>query len=142
MDRRKFHGCWGAIAALVLLASCNSTPPKEELQGYLETRIPDQAAAASLLDLADTMNRQIADYETIIVAFDAALQELNRNYETENAEIERLMRLFSAAQAKHRDAILSTSLEMRSLVTQEEWKKISSLQIALITRAMNRAGRI
>jgi hypothetical protein len=132
-DRNKIARSVLFLCFGVLLSSCSTPNPSQDLNDYLTNQISDASRSQALLALSEELNNQIADMATDLREFDRRLRIVNLDYD---AEASGFFALFDEAREnrlQHRAQILQTFLDMRKITKPDEWRRLARLQIKLAT---------
>lgn len=111
------------------LNSCTTDNPSNDLRSFLRGDIADQDRSQELLLLSEKLEIQLNALAADLKDYDFRIRRLNADYDTEESELSALFSEAEDMRASHRDEILTTFLEMRSIATEEEWETLSKLQI-------------
>ena len=133
----------GIAVVVIALSACfifRSEPigPAEAIAAMRETireEIDDPAKADAVLALVDRMDSHISGFVEVAREHRAKLRELNARYDTSREEFVEAFETSRTKRRQIRDRVVKTQLEMREMVSADEWSVISERQVQVLRSA-------
>lgn len=118
-----------ASFVLAALSACRSSDPRGDLRSALDDTVLKEdrrSEIAELLDARDAAQDEFAlERDDILTRFRLA----NANFDASDDELAAILDGLDPVWEDYRDVVISNSLEMRTLLSAEEWAKIAERDV-------------
>lgn len=132
-----------AIASLVIIAggcSRGGKPPVtfepggtwlDDMRARISEKIDDPKTATALLAQVDLIEAELQALDGKVTAYYARLAELDRDYATPRADLERVVMDFNTARMATVDRLVDIRFHMQTLCTPEQWSIVTDIDRSL-----------
>jgi len=103
----------------------------DEMRSRISEKIDDPTTATALLAQVDQIEAELDGLDGKVKAYYEKLAELDRDYATPRADIERVVMDFNQERMATMDRLVDIRFHMQTLCTPEQWKIVTDIDKSL-----------
>lgn len=103
----------------------------DEMRSRISEKIDDPTTATALLAQVDQIEAELEALDGKVKAYYARLAELDRDYSTPRADLERAVMDFNAQRMATMDRLVDIRFHMQTLCSPEQWKIVTDIDKSL-----------